>query len=377
MQKAEKYGIEAYFPSFFLKTDENDEESTPLKVKSLDNIFPGKCYMPWKDTYFKVDGNVYLCCLFGEPLGDMNNNDFDDIWNGDKYSHVRKTILTNNPPKVCKYCMLSNGITMGNSNFFTTFLAKNFLNEVQCDDKKVHYQGSQTFSICNDAKKGYWMGKNFQMEIPVENSESRLLCIHISDKDSTGLYNEGVVIIGKDETPFSTTDEHILVKIPKNHEGSVNLKIRMRYDFSVEGIEEKVALNICKYSFYQCVVDEEQKRPPQELNTFMTEMSEGIRELGKQDGMRVVIYGANTVGEDFLKIAREAGLDVVCFFDSWGHYEKNHVSGVPVLNPDRIDDIKPDAIIISSKHHAKAIRESIQPYYDKNNTRILCYGQYR
>ncbi|CAN5411945.1 hypothetical protein BH09SUM1_BH09SUM1_12360 [soil metagenome] len=81
------------------------------KVKSKVGVT--YCNMPWNDAYFAADGTVFPCCIMTEKLGDMKTQDWNDIWNGQGYRNLRRTIHGWNPSAVCRGCGLPGGINGG------------------------------------------------------------------------------------------------------------------------------------------------------------------------------------------------------------------------------------------------------------------------
>jgi len=65
--------------------------------------FPA-CYQPWSYAYIRNDGAVHACC-YSESLlmGNLRENQFDEIWNGPSYQSLRKTV-NRNPPECCRRC---------------------------------------------------------------------------------------------------------------------------------------------------------------------------------------------------------------------------------------------------------------------------------
>jgi MoaA/NifB/PqqE/SkfB family radical SAM enzyme len=47
------------------------------------------CYYGWLSTVIDTDSRVYACCRCYEPLGDIHENKFSEIWNGKSYRQFR------------------------------------------------------------------------------------------------------------------------------------------------------------------------------------------------------------------------------------------------------------------------------------------------
>ena len=50
------------------------------------------------------NGNVYLCCNYGDIAGNINGKSFLEIWNSKKYDEFRRIINTDRMPERCKNC---------------------------------------------------------------------------------------------------------------------------------------------------------------------------------------------------------------------------------------------------------------------------------
>lgn len=64
------------------------------------------CFAPWTHSLVDFNGLVYVCCMMREqmpPLGDLKQQSFGEIWNGESYRLVRQRMF---PPalKACRRC---------------------------------------------------------------------------------------------------------------------------------------------------------------------------------------------------------------------------------------------------------------------------------
>ncbi len=96
----------------FLEARERNRNS------SLDLLLPGlfsgdakhghrrfrKCMFPQDMVIFGVQGEVFPCCDWRMQIGDLRQESFDEIWNGDRYRRLRKTVNSRNPQKICANC---------------------------------------------------------------------------------------------------------------------------------------------------------------------------------------------------------------------------------------------------------------------------------
>lgn len=65
---------------------------------------PGVCEEPWKTVFIDALGNVLTCCYAGEPIGNLNTDDFESIWNGKEYRELRSALIEGRPHIRCKNC---------------------------------------------------------------------------------------------------------------------------------------------------------------------------------------------------------------------------------------------------------------------------------
>jgi radical SAM protein with 4Fe4S-binding SPASM domain len=67
------------------------------------------CILPWFSTYITVDGVVRPCCSFSQTCADMGNimqQDMQDIWNGEQYQRFRQAIRSGKRPySICANCV--------------------------------------------------------------------------------------------------------------------------------------------------------------------------------------------------------------------------------------------------------------------------------
>ena len=100
--------LRAKYPHNFVGScvkSNNPQAQTPFNPKEfIQNGFypdmPVKCRSPFKFARILYDGNVDLCYQF--PVGNIYENDFLDIWYGEKAQGVRKQLMRN--PNVCYAC---------------------------------------------------------------------------------------------------------------------------------------------------------------------------------------------------------------------------------------------------------------------------------
>ena len=86
--------------SYFQKYRDGIPEEPPQRI----------CLLPWFSLYITVDGNVRPCCSFGEGetlvMGNLFEQSFDEIWNGERYRKFRRDALDRKLTyTVCRNCI--------------------------------------------------------------------------------------------------------------------------------------------------------------------------------------------------------------------------------------------------------------------------------
>lgn len=98
---ADKYRIRFSFPAKigdFVIEDNNNWKDFPLPIDKYSNEYveayntnpiTKDCGYPWIQTVIRANGDVLSCCQRKHYMGNLNENSFDEIWNGDKYQTIR------------------------------------------------------------------------------------------------------------------------------------------------------------------------------------------------------------------------------------------------------------------------------------------------
>jgi radical SAM protein with 4Fe4S-binding SPASM domain len=87
------------------------------------------CMAPWVSVHAWPNGNIYPCCLWNsrEPVGNLNNENFEDILNNPTMKETRLKMLKGEKVSQCERCyIVESGQTPGyrkrfNNNFQTSF----------------------------------------------------------------------------------------------------------------------------------------------------------------------------------------------------------------------------------------------------------------
>jgi len=67
-----------------------------------------KCSYPWHNPYISANGSVVSCCMIGDPsvnnYGNINDTNFNKIWNSKDYLELRNSIINHKLKDFCKNC---------------------------------------------------------------------------------------------------------------------------------------------------------------------------------------------------------------------------------------------------------------------------------
>lgn len=99
-------------------------------------------------------------------------------------------------------------------------------------------------------------------------------------------------------------------------------------------------------------------------------IAQRLREI-KNDGIeRLALYGSGEVMEITRPLAEALGLDVVGVVDHDPENQGSQSGGVEVRCPDRLDELDPDGVLITTLSEAREIEERIDPAL-RNRVQVL------
>ena len=80
------------------------------------------CMLPWQHIHAFPDGRAYPCCfsLDKYPVGDLNKDSMETVFNGTDMKQMRLNMLANKPSKQCGKCY-----DQEESGFFSLRLSSN------------------------------------------------------------------------------------------------------------------------------------------------------------------------------------------------------------------------------------------------------------
>jgi len=100
-------GIEVTVPGFFKKSPEGYAEA----------VIDTTCHSPWKNCIVNMDGSVVFCCgNTGRNLGNILEQNFDELWYNEHITAFRKVVNTQKQPSCCRTCRVK-GRSINDPNF--------------------------------------------------------------------------------------------------------------------------------------------------------------------------------------------------------------------------------------------------------------------
>jgi MoaA/NifB/PqqE/SkfB family radical SAM enzyme len=64
------------------------------------------CQMPWAGLMVESDGNAKVCCYESPHVGNLNDQTFEEIWNGAPIVALRRSFVDGRPPEGCRNCFI-------------------------------------------------------------------------------------------------------------------------------------------------------------------------------------------------------------------------------------------------------------------------------
>jgi len=129
------------------------------------------CMLPWMHLHAYPDGRAYPCCFAFDPypVGDLNKQSLEEVFNGDKMKQMRVRMLNNKKSRECMKCY-----DQEKSGFFSLRLSSNkhfghnidLVDNTQPDgsaDFVMKYWDIRFSNLCNMACRscGTWFSSNW------------------------------------------------------------------------------------------------------------------------------------------------------------------------------------------------------------------------
>ena len=115
-EKCKALGIQVDAPPLF------DLHRTPDGTKRLRTQ---QCHWPWKGILIGPEGEATPCCQWkGPQLGNVNQQGFEAVWNGEAYRQLRRDWITSDLNPFCRNC---SALMEGDVNDFSSFFAVEYV----------------------------------------------------------------------------------------------------------------------------------------------------------------------------------------------------------------------------------------------------------
>ncbi len=100
-KRARDLGIRSHFPSpYFAKNQASAKAIPTLHESSL-------CKFLWREVWVSHTGDVTPCCVPDRPvMGNLRTASLAEVWNGEMYQEMRRTVGSEAPFACCRHCSL-------------------------------------------------------------------------------------------------------------------------------------------------------------------------------------------------------------------------------------------------------------------------------
>lgn len=130
-----------------------------MSDKSLPEGYENFCSAPWSTIYIEPSGAVGPCCIIKRPAdtyGNLNDDSFTDIVNGEKLKEFRRKFINNERPSECEACWKREQFPNTESlrhSFNNKFYDERFISETDNDGYydgfDIKYWDVRPNNICN------------------------------------------------------------------------------------------------------------------------------------------------------------------------------------------------------------------------------------
>lgn len=103
-EEAQRIGRELQVAVTLLPPDQFDDNRGDRNAVPTTSRLRKLCRDPWNKAVISTTGDVLPCCASNGPMGNLLQQSFMEIWRGPAYRALRRQILTENPPEMCRYC---------------------------------------------------------------------------------------------------------------------------------------------------------------------------------------------------------------------------------------------------------------------------------
>ncbi len=205
------------------------------------------CKLPWSQTHINADGSVYPCCRCETKLGDLTKQSWEDIWNGQAYRNIRRTIHSWNPSSVCRFCHIPIGITGGDEHYVERYFNRYRREEIPLDSSEIGFdEGFYELEKKADGTPSHrWAKKQIVVRVPMRSGARFLRLNVIPHAPLHDSVNPGKAVInGGPAEPFDNTCTEVHFPLDHVNGSEIRLEITMENSWNVEGDPREMALAI-------------------------------------------------------------------------------------------------------------------------------------
>lgn len=102
VRKVNAFQRNGVFLDFFPRMSEREVQDWYLHPEGIPKKFHHPCYAAWFEVNVLPDGDVRICPDYS--LGNIRQQPFWEIWNGEKAKALRQVVLHKTPMEVCRVC---------------------------------------------------------------------------------------------------------------------------------------------------------------------------------------------------------------------------------------------------------------------------------
>ncbi|MDB4088088.1 twitch domain-containing radical SAM protein [Flavobacteriales bacterium] len=212
------------------------------------------CLMPWIHYHVSDNGKVKACCIANIPLGNVNDDSFEEIWNGESIKNLRTKFLKGEIDKRCSGCYKleeAGGKSIRQETFekFPKINPK----EIEVKEKPIYFD-IRFSNVCNFRCRTCWHGassKWFQDAKKLGRNLGEKAIINNIDDFDLFISQIGEALKGAKEIYFAggeplVTEEHYLLLDWLIENKVTNLKLRYNTNFSILKFKNYSILNYWK-----------------------------------------------------------------------------------------------------------------------------------
>jgi len=134
-----------------------------LTEKEKYNLIESKhfCMLPWIHLHGWPTGEAFLCCMSNTPVGNLQKDSMETVWNNEQYKTVRRNMLQDKSCAECKRCYDDEKVGLFSMRKSSNKHFGHHIKEVKDEnaDFKIRYWDVRFSNICNF--KCRYCGPNF------------------------------------------------------------------------------------------------------------------------------------------------------------------------------------------------------------------------